>query len=179
MVWKLTISCNSFLFWHQTDCWVMQTFLISLIPWFFPLKAAVILSSWGWHKFGMQQNTGSKGLQSILTGTDLYHDLIPPHGDCPAMCSWSASTCNICWLLFIVCRTLICSAFFSSCYTPGRSDSCLSTNTDKSVPSHNNGQSAPGVTVKGLKTGMLNVGMEQRDLREPLNIQWKGSNEVE
>lgn len=166
-VWKLTASRYSFLLWHQTDYWVMQTFLIRLIPRFFPLKAAVILLSWGWHKFGMQ-NTGSKVLQSLLPGTDLYHDLIPPHGDCPVMSSWSANACNICWLLFIVCRTLI----FSNCCTPGRSDGCLSTNTDKSVPSHNNGQSAPGMTVKGLKTGMLKVGMEQRDLVESLNMEW-------
>lgn len=157
----------------------MPTFLIRLIPWFLPLKAAVILSCWDWHKFGVQQNTGSKGLQLLLTGTIVYHDLIPRHGDCPAMCSWSASACNICWLLFIVCRTLICSDFFSSCCTPGRSDSCLSTNTDKSFPSYNNGQSVPGVTAKGLKTGMLKVGMEQRDLMESLNMEWKWSNEVE
>lgn len=167
-VWKLTTSRYSFLFWLQTDCWVMQTFLIRMIPWFFPLKAPVILLSWGWHKFGMQ-NTGSKGLQLLLPGTDLNHDLIPPHGDCPAMCSWSANACNICWLLFVVCRTLI----FSNCCTPGRADNCLCTNTDKSGPSHNNGQSAPGVTVKGLKTGMLKVGMEQRDLVESLNMEWK------
>ena len=51
---KLTASCNSFFSWHQTDCWVMQTFPIRLIPCFFPLKAAVILASWGWTKAGRQ-----------------------------------------------------------------------------------------------------------------------------
>lgn len=32
----------------------------------------------------MQQSTAEpKGLQLLLPGTDLYHDLIPPHGHCP------------------------------------------------------------------------------------------------
>lgn len=129
----------------------MQTFPIRLIPWFFLLKAAVILASWGWNKLGVRPQEHriwrvcSHCRQAQACTVTWSHCMV-----IALLCSWSASGCNICWLLFIVCRTLTCLDFFSCCCTPGRCGSCFSTNTDKSVPSPNNGQLAPGVTVKSL-----------------------------
>lgn len=160
---ELTIYSNSFFSDIKQIVEWYKLFHIRLVPWFFPPRAAVMLASWGWNKLGAQPwEHRIKGLQSVLTGTGLYHNLIPLHGDCPAMCSWSASTRSICWLLFIVCRTCICTLFFfpSSC-TAGRSGGCSYPNTDRSVTSSNNGQSAAGLTVKGLKTDVLQFGVKQ------------------
>jgi len=110
---ELTIYSNSFFSDIKQIVEWYKLFHIRLVPWFFPPRAAVMLASWGWNKLGAQPwEHRIKGLQSVLTGTGLYHNLIPLHGDCPAMCSWSASTRSICWLLFIVCRTCICTLFF-------------------------------------------------------------------
>lgn len=51
--------------------------------------------------------------------------------------------------------------FFPSSCTAGRFGGCSYPDTDRSVTSSNNGQSAAGLTVKGLKTDVLQFGVKQ------------------
>lgn len=154
------------LFFLISDCWVMQTFPIRLIPWFFLLKAAVILAYWGWNKLGTQD---LKGFQSLL----------------------QAQTCTTTWSCYmLIALALPCAAGQQVLVTSV--DCCLLSaehssaqisflaaahsvdlvvvfpQIQQSFPSADNGQLIPGVTVKGLKDGMLKVGVEQRELLESL-----------